>query len=179
MIIAIVILIVALIILFWGIGVSNTLNRYQVKINEAKSSVEIMLNKRYDVFTQSQAVVAKFIQHENELFSLTQPTSDANIESINKIASEQSKAYAQFVALGQKYPDLKSAPAFTTLQNQISDENEHFAASKRAYNSNISSYNQLAVSFPDSIIAGIKGKAEQEFIKEDDIEAKKDIKIEF
>ena len=167
MIIAIVILIVALIILFWGIGVSNTLNRYQVKINEAKSSVEIMLNKRYDVLTQSQAVVAKFIQHENELFSLTQPTSvgDANIESINKIASEQSKAYAQFVALGQKYPDLKSAPAFTTLQNQISDENEHFAAFKRAYNSNISSYNQLAVSFPDSIIAGIKGKAEQEFIK--------------
>lgn len=179
MIILTIFIIIAIIILCWCISASNAMNRYQVKIGEARSSIDIMLTKRYDTLTQSQAVVSKFVEHENELFGLTKPSAGANIETVKQIAAEQTRAYENLLALGQKYPDVKSSPVFMKLQDQISDENEHFAAAKRAYNMNISEFNQFIVTFPNSIVAGMRGKQQQAFIEEDNIDAKKNIKITF
>ena len=66
---------------------------------------------------------------------------------------------AQIRAVGENYPDLLSSNQFLALQKEIADENEDLAASKRIVNSNISQINQAIVTFPTSLVAGIKGDA--------------------
>ena len=46
------IVVFALVIVMWFIGESNRLNRYQVMIEEAKRTVDIILVKRYDTISE-------------------------------------------------------------------------------------------------------------------------------
>ena len=48
----ILLIVVALLFLFWFIGQSNMLNRYVVTIEESKKTVDITLVKRYDTISE-------------------------------------------------------------------------------------------------------------------------------
>jgi LemA protein len=54
---------------------------------------------------------------------------------------------------------------------------EHLQAARRLYNSNVSFYNQLLVSFPASIVANNKKMVKRDFFEADEIK-KEDVKIE-
>ena len=60
------------------------------------------------------------------------------------------------------------------LQKEIADENEDLAAAKRIVNSNVSQINQEIVSFPASIVAGVKGIHQVPFLAEE-TQGKKDL----
>jgi LemA protein len=64
-----------------------------------------------------------------------------------------------------------------TLQKQIADENEHFAAAKRMYNANVTQYNQEIIVFPNSIVASIKNARPLEFFRDEDASAKRNADI--
>ena len=76
--------------------------------------------------------------------------------------------------MGENYPELLSSNQFLALQKEIADENEDLAASKRIVNSNISQINQAIVTFPTSVVAGIKGLSQVPFLLED-TQGKKDL----
>ena len=80
--------------------------------------------------------------------------------------------------LAEAYPELKSSENFKALQLSISDVEEHLQAARRLYNANISSYNQDIVTFPTSIVAGMKGFTKKEFFEAEDAK-KEDVKMEF
>lgn len=42
---------------------------------------------------------------------------------------------------------------FLNLQNNIIDSEEHLSASRRAYNANVSLYNEKVITFPSLIVA--------------------------
>ena len=50
--IIIIILAIIVIAVVWYISISNKLNRYIVKIDEADSGIDVALTKRYDVLTK-------------------------------------------------------------------------------------------------------------------------------
>lgn len=179
MIIGIVIGILLLCIIWW-ISTSNRINRLVVKIDEAKSSIEIQLKRRYDVLSQSLSIAKEFVEHENEIFmNLRAVSRGMSLDEINNAVNDQNKVMSNLLALGEAYPELKSAELFKNLQNQLSEENAQFAASKRMLNSNIASLNNMVVSFPSSIVAGSKGQSKMAFIKEDNTETLKDFKVDF
>ena len=109
---------------------------------------------------------------------MIQVNKNSNVEELNKIVESQNLAMDNLIALGQRYPDLKSSASYLTLQAQLSEENEFLVASKRAYNSNITIYNNLVVSIPSSIVASCTGNKKKEYIKEDDLEMKKNFKLD-
>lgn len=178
MIIVGIIVAIVIAIIVWFISISNTVNRAFVKIDESKSAIEIQLQKRYDVLTQSMDIAKGFATHEKDIFtSLRQVNSGMSINDLNEITQEQAQAITKLVALGEAYPELKSSELFSNLQVQLSEENAQFAASKRAFNANVTSFNNICVSFPTSIVCSMKGKSKLDYIKEDNIEAKKDINM--
>ena len=87
---------------------------------------------------------------------------DENFKKINIVA--------------ENYPELKSSENYNTLQKSITDVEEHLQAARRLYNSNISLYNQMIVSFPTSVIAKNKGMVKKDFFEADEIK-KEDVKI--
>ena len=162
------IIVFALVIVMWFIGESNRLNRYQVMIEESKRTVDITLVKRYDTISEMLKAAKAYAKHEEKVFTeLVALRQGASIQESNQVL-------AQIRAVGENYPELLSSNQFLALQKEIADENEDLAASKRIVNNNISQINQAIVTFPTSVVAGIKGLSQVPFLLED-TQGKKDL----
>ncbi len=179
MTIAIVIAVVILIILIWFVSTSNALNKAVVKIDEANSGIDVALTKRYDVLTKMLDITKGYAKHEKEtLFETINLRKDMTMAEKSEANNKMSEAFGKINVIAEAYPELKSSENFKTLQLSVSDVEEHLQAARRLYNANISSYNQMIVSFPTSIIAGMKGLTKKDFFVADEAK-KEDVKMEF
>ena len=168
-------IIVILLIAF--IAISNGLNRAVVKIDEAASGIDVALTKRYDVLTKMVDTCKSFVQHENEImFKVIELRSGSSMQEKNEANRTMSENYKNLLAVAENYPELKSSETFVTLQKSILDVEEHLQAARRLYNSNVSLYNQKIVTFPSSIIAGMKGMSKKDFFEAEDTK-REDVKI--
>lgn len=169
--------IIILIILGWYISVSNKLNRAVVKIDESLSGIDVALTKRYDVLTKMIDVVKAYTKHEKEtLFEVIKLRKDMSIQERNDVNHLMDENFRKINVVAENYPELKSSENYKTLQQSIADVEEHLQASRRLYNSNVSIFNQLLVSFPTSSIAKNKGLTKKDFFEADEIK-KEDVKI--
>lgn len=178
-VIIIVVAIVVVILVGWYIGTSNKLNRAVVKIEEADSGIDVALTKRYDALTKMLEITKGYAKHEKEtlgeVINLRKGMSIAEKQDAN---NKMTETFGKINVLAEAYPELKSSENFKTLQLSVADVEEHLQAARRLYNANISSYNQEIVSFPTSIVAGMKGFVKKEFFEADEAK-KEDIKMEF
>ncbi len=173
--IASLIVVILVVMLIWFISVSNRLNRYQVVIEESKRTVDITLVKRFDTISEMLKVAKAYAKHEEHVFTeLVTLRQGATIQESNQVIANQDDVLAQIRAVGENYPTLLSSQQFTSLQKEIASENEDLAASKRIVNSNISRMNQSIVTFPISIVAGVKGLQQLPFLTEE-TQGKKDL----
>lgn len=169
--------IIILIIVAWYISVSNKLNRAVVKIDESLSGIDVALTKRYDVLTKMIDVVKAYAKHEKEtLFEVINLRKDMSIKERNDANHIMDENLRKISVVAENYPELKSSENYKTLQQSIADVEEHLQASRRLYNSNVSIYNQLLVSFPTNSIAKSKGMTKKDFFEADEIK-KEDVKI--
>ena len=177
---AIIIIVVAIVLicLITVISISNKLNRAIVKIDESLSGIDVALTKRYDVLTKMIDVVKAYSKHEKEtLFKVINLRKDMSIKERNDANHDMDENFKKINIVAENYPELKSSENYKTLQQSIADVEEHLQAARRLYNSNVSLYNQLLVSFPTSSIAKNKGMTKKEFFEADEIK-KDDVKID-
>lgn len=175
--ILIIIAVIVLIILITFIAISNKLNRAIVKIDEASSGIDVALTKRYDVLTKMIEVVKSYAKHEKEtLFEVIKLRKNMTVEEKNEANKVMDENMNKINILAESYPELKSNENYNTLQKSIVDVEEHLQASRRFYNSSVSIFNQMIVTFPTSLIAKSKGLVKKEFFEADNIK-KEDVKI--
>lgn len=171
--------VIALIIIIWYVSVSNAFNRDIIKIDEADSGIDVALTKRYDVLTKMIAICKGYAKHEKETITDTiKYRKGMSMEERAEANNKMTETFGKINVLAEAYPDLKASENFKTLQQSVTDVEEHLQAARRLYNSNISSYNQRVVTFPSSIVASTKGLAKREFFEADEAK-KEDVKIEF
>lgn len=171
---------IAVILVIWGISTGNEIKRMEVKIEEAKSGIDIALIKRYDILTESLNVAKGYAVHEKEvLVQLVEARSGMSLQQTREVMENQEKAIEKLRIFGEAYPSLYSNELFKELQGQIAITNEHISAAKRTLNSNIALFNQKIVAFPASMIAGMAGYQRVEFFKETDEKKKQDVHMTF
>lgn len=175
----IIVLILIAVVVISIIVMSNNLNKALVKIDEADSGIDVALTKRYDVLTKMIETVKGYAKHEKEvLFDVVKIRKGMTIEEKNEANKQMDETLSKINVLAENYPDLKASENFKTLQDSITDVEEHLQAARRLYNANISSYNQMIVTFPISIIAGTKGLSKREFFVAEE-HKKQDVEIKF
>lgn len=175
----IIIAIVVAVILLWFIITSNTLNKAIVKIDEADSGIDVALTKRYDVLTKMLDTVKGYAKHEKEVIIETiKLRKGMTMEEKNEANTKMNEAFSKLNVVAENYPDLKASENFAVLQQSIADVEEHLQAARRLYNANISSFNQMIVTFPTSIVAGMKNLAKKDFFEAEESK-KADVKMEF
>ena len=178
MIVAIIIVITIVILIGYAVSISNGLNRAIIKIDEANSDIDVSLAKRYDVLTKMIDVVKGYAKYEQEtLFKTVELRKNMTIKEKNEVNQLMEENFEKINALAENYPDLKASENYKTLQKAIADVEEHLQASRRLYNSNVSSYNQKIVTFPSSVIANSKGLTKKEFFSVED-QKREDVKID-
>ena len=171
------IVIIILIFVIWYISTSNKLNRALIKIDEAFSGIDVALAKRYDVLTKMIAVVKGYAKHEKEtLFEVIKLRDNMSIKEMNDVNRAMDENFRKINVVAENYPELKASENYKMLQQSIIDVEEHLQAARRLYNSNVSLYNQLLVSFPTNIIAKNKGMVKKDFFEADEV-AKENVKV--
>ena len=96
----------------------------------------------------------------------------------NAFAKATGEGLKAISLMAESYPNLRASENFSNLQSQISEVEEQLQASRRVYNSNVSTYNQDIIVFPGRLVAKRNNFTKKEFFVADE-EKKADVKIDF
>lgn len=155
----------------YGISVHNRFVHVHNKIEEALSDIDVALARRYATLTNLVEVVKGYAKHEKEVLTkIVQLRNRPNMKERETADMTQMKAAVELLALQESYPELKANEQFLSLQDTLKDLEEHLAASRRMYNSNVSIYNDLLLSFPSSLIGKAMNAQKEEYFRADENE---------
>lgn len=151
------------------------------KVQEAFSSINVQLKKRYDLIPNILTIASKFMEHERGLMSeITELRSQAmkiagnlnNVEEKLRLDGEIQSKMGQLLVSVENYPQLKSDQTMITAMQTYNEVEEHIAAARRFYNSAVLELNNAVEIFPSSIFAAMLGISRREFFEIDKKETK-------
>ena len=159
------IVIVGLIVLIAGgqyVGVKNTLVTKNEAVKAAWSQVDIVLQRRADLIPNLVETVKGFAKQEQTVFDDVAKARSALLSAgtpQDKIAANQQLdgAMVKFLALSERYPELKSNENFLRLQDELAGTENHIAVERKRYNDALQDYNTYVQKFPNSVFAGWAG----------------------
>lgn len=173
-----IVLLVCLLCIVYAVTTGNRFKQLHIKIQETQADIEVALIKRYDVLMQSLDAIKGYTEHEEKLMlNLIKARNGMTTAQTQAVLDNQEQVLRNVRIIGEAYPRLTSSELYQNLQKQITETNEHLAASKRLYHANVSLYNQAIAVFPASVIAGITGNRPAEFLRDENVEAKKEIHL--
>lgn len=189
---------VILIIVFGGIVIISNYNgivKAEKAVEEAKSQVEVVCQRRLDLIPNLVETVKGYAQYEKEtLLAITNARSNAQgvLEKISKkqslgkedltaltaSQSELTRTLKSLFALVENYPDLKASSNFLALQDQLEGTENRISITRQRYNSGVRYYNTKIATFPGTAVATMFGFEKNDYF-EASKEAKKPVKVKF
>lgn len=178
-VILVLVLLLFIVAVAWIIMTRNTFARLLVKIKEAESGIDVALTKRYDVLTKLLDITKGYAAHEKEILIKTAEfRSGSSLKEKEEFNSQLTEAFHQISVVAENYPQLTADRSFKELQMSVSDVEEHLQAARRAYNGNVSVYNQKLISFPSNVIADSMGLEPADFFQAEESK-RQDVNMSF
>ena len=167
----IIVLIVAAIVVVWGITGYNGLVSMDEGVQTKWADVETQYQRRADLIPNLVNTVKGYAAHESETLQAVvearAKATSVNIDPTNmsaeQIANFQkaqdgvSSALSRLLVTVEKYPDLKANENFRELQAQLEGTENRISVARRDYNEAARKYNTTLRSFPKNILAGMFG----------------------
>lgn len=157
-----IIIAIVIIITIYTFSLYNSFIKLNNKVDEAFSTMDVYLKKRWDLIPNIVETVKGYEKHENntlkEIITLRNSTYDnmSNDEKI-KTNKELSKGINKIMALAENYPDLKANENFKDLSNKLTKIEDDIANSRKYYNGVIRMFNDKVEMFPSNIFAKLFG----------------------
>ena len=158
--IGIIILIVLALLVFYVIGVYNSLVTARLKTETAWAQVDTELKRRFDLIPNLVETVKGYAIHEQETLEKviqarnsynSANTVEGKVEASNMLTGTLKTLFA----VAESYPDLKANENFISLQNTLEKTEDSIAMSRKYYNEVIENYNKGILVFPKNIIASM------------------------
>ncbi len=172
-------IVAAVVVIGWAYSVYVSLIQKRNKTQEAFSSIDVQLKKRYDLIPNILTIAQKFMDHERGLMEeVTKLRTQAmeipgNFENIDrKIAldGEIAKKMGQIMVAVENYPQLKSDQTMVTAMQTYNEVEEHIAAARRFYNSAALELKNAVEIFPSSFFARMMNIKSTDFFKAEEKE---------
>lgn len=178
-----VLIILAVVILLWVIGIYNRLVVLRNRIDNAWSQIDVQLRRRYDLIPNLVETVKGYAAHEKGVFEAVTlaRASMASAHTVTEQGEAQNMitdALKSLFAVAEAYPDLKANQNFMMLQEELSGTESKIAYARQFYNDTVMSFNTMIQSFPASIIAGAFGFAQRDYFPMEDA-ARAPVKVSF
>ena len=151
------ILIIILVVLALFVLITyNSLVSKKHKVAQARSSIDVYLNQRFDLIPNLVETVKGYAKHEKEIFEETirLRTSYFNSKDLDEASLLNSKCNS-ILAIAENYPELKANENFLSLQKSLSKMENQLQAARRLYNIEVTDYNTKLNVVPTNIIAKI------------------------
>lgn len=183
LIVLIVVLVLVLMIVSFIIKNYNVLIKLKNNVEEAFSTMDVYLKKRWDLIPNIVETVKGYAKHEQETLEGVIRLRNGAYDSMSddeKIATnnELTKGITKIMALAENYPELKANENFRDLSNQLSKVEEDIANSRKYYNGTVKLYNNKVELFPSNIVAGMFGFKKKKMF-EAATEERENVKVSF
>ena len=182
MLVYIIIGIVVLLIIYM-IFLYNGLIKINNKVQEAFSTMDVYLKKRWDLIPNLVETVKGYAKHEEgtleNIVKLRNGAYDGMTDE-EKIKTNQalSSQIGKLMVLVENYPDLKASDNFRDLTNQLSRIEDDIANSRKYYNGVVKLYNNKIQVFPNNIFSGMFGYATKTMFETSSAE-RENVKVKF
>ncbi len=152
-----ILIIIAVIVIF------NQIIREENTVNNAFSTVDVYLKKRYDLLPNLVEIVKGHAAHEKEVFEKvalvrTEGVNAKTSEEAVKADNKANGALKELLMLAEEYPNLKTNASFIELQRNLLLIEDELAAARRTYNSAVTEFNVTVESFPTNLMAKLMKK---------------------
>lgn len=179
-----VILIIVVLLVIWAISTYNKLVRMKNKVEEGFSTMDIYLKKRYDLIPNLVETIKGYAKHESETLENVISARNMAVKAQGldeKIASEKQfqSMLGPLYAISEQYPDLKADRHFLDLQNQLNNLETEIANSRKFYNAVVVKFNNLVMTFPSNLLAGMFGFDAQPMYEIADASHRENVKVQF
>lgn len=181
---ALIIIAVLLIVGLMVVGMYNNLVRLRIRVEEAFSTIDTDLKRRYDLIPNLVETVKGYASHEKEVFqNVTQARSAAmsattpagKLEAENMLSSTLKSLFA----VSEAYPDLKADQNFMQLQQTLESLEKDISVTRVRYNNAVKDFNTARETFPGNLFAGMFGFSAKEFFEVSAPEERENVKVKF
>ena len=177
-------IVIGFIIALWVISMYNNFIKGKNLIEEAYSTMDVYLKKRFDLIPNLVNTVKGYAAHEkNTLTAVTQARA-----AIGKAQSEGERfkaesfltqALGRLFAVAEQYPNLMANENFMNLQEQLSSIEDEIAHSRVYYNATVKEFNTSVEMFPANIIANMFGFRKYSMYEVANETERENVKVEF
>lgn len=182
-----IILIVAVLLVFWLVLTYNRLITLRNRMKEAWSDIDVQLKRRYDLIPNLVETVKGYASHEKEIF---ERVTEARARAISAERSGDPRQIGQaenalsgtlktLFAVAENYPNLRASENFLELQRELTDTEDKVQAARRFYNTNVLALNNSIESFPVNLFAPVIGFKSAEFFEIAEPAQKEPVKVSF
>ncbi len=160
--------------LLWGLTwvwmVYNSLVDSRNRVRQGWSQVEVQLARRRDLIPSLVAAVQGLCAHEQDL--------QADVAALRNHAQDGHAAGGEVRMLAERYPVLKTDPAFMSLQHELIQTEQRIALARSYFNDVATGYNNRIEVFPDNVIARLTGFQRQPLMEAMEFE-RAEVKVDF
>ena len=161
----------------------NNFVKLNSKVEEAFSTMDVYLKKRWDLIPNIVETVKGYAKHEKSTLeeivklrnsSYDNMNTDLKVDTNNKL----SQGINKIMALAESYPELKANDNFKELSKELSHVEDDIANARKYYNGTVRDFNNKVKMFPSNIVAMIFGYKTKNMFTTNDSE-RENVKVEF
>lgn len=150
----------AVIIILWFISAYNRFVSLRNRVEEAFSTMDVYLKKRYDLVPNLVETVKGYAKHEsttleNVVKARNMAMGAQSLEERAQGENMLSGTLKSLFALAESYPELKANQNFMDLQGQLSAIENDIMNARKWYNAIVREYNIAREAFPSVIVANM------------------------
>jgi LemA protein len=194
----IIIIVVALGLIFWIVGIYNHLVRLRNQVKNAWSQIDVQLQRRYDLIPNLVETVKGYMTFERETLEAVikarnqaqaaretlekqgGPTGEgASLKELMGAEATLRGSLGNIFALAENYPQLRATENMQRLQEELASTENKVAFARQSYNDTVLLYNNTQQQIPASFFASAFGHRPADLFEVQEEEAKKAVKVKF
>ena len=173
-----------LLVIFFVIGVYNSLVRLRNQVDNSWSQIDVQLKRRHDLIPNLVETAKGYMTHERETFeAITEARAKAmgagSVADSAKAEGALGEALSKFMLVVENYPDLKANQNFLSLQEELTSTENKISFARQSYNDQVLGFNNKIQMFPSNIVAGMFSFSAREFFEIEDAAQREVPKVSF
>jgi LemA protein len=166
------ILAVVAVIAIWFMSTQRRLVVLDENINNAMSQIGVQLSSRFDALTALLDLTKGYAKHESETLIETIKsrrsviTAKSTPDDVLRQEGVISEALGRIAMVSEQYPELKADKNYLKTMDAVQTFENMVRTSRLIYNDSVTKLNREIRMFPVSMIAGMMGFKQRDYLEE-------------
>jgi LemA protein len=163
MIIFWILLIAAIVVIFWGISIYNFFVSSKARIKASVQEIGNQLKRQADLIPNLESSAKGFLAHEKGIFkelsdarkAINTAISSGNVQKMADAGSKLASVLPSIRVVVESNPQIKGSEVVTKLMDELRDTSDKVMYARRLVIDLTADYNVKRVSFPSNLLASL------------------------